>query len=204
MASTGQPLHPVAHVPLVRGVLRRLAVATVVDRLIPPHPAHGLSWGRGVEALVLALLDGHQALYQVGKRLEERGLRALRPPGLTRAARNDSRLGHRRAALCAATLNRGLSVVALNALAVDALPPPWLPQETTTMALDGASEDDPPPPGAPRPADGPRQDGRDERTQVLLSLGVSGDGGIPSRVGLRDGHRRDRLAPPGAIAAGLA
>jgi len=42
------------------------------DQLIPPHPAHGLSCGRGVEALVLAILDGHHALYKVGRRLEDR------------------------------------------------------------------------------------------------------------------------------------
>ena len=62
MAITVQQMHPVAHLPLVLGVLRRLEVATVIDRLIPPHPAHGLSCGRGVEALVLAILAGHHAL----------------------------------------------------------------------------------------------------------------------------------------------
>ena len=72
MAITVQQIHPVAHLPLVLGVLRRLEVATLIDGLIPPHPAHGLSCGRGVEALVLAILDGHHALYKVGKRLEER------------------------------------------------------------------------------------------------------------------------------------
>ena len=77
-----QQIHPVAHLPLVLGVLRRLEVATVVDRLIPPHPAHVLSCGRGVEALVLAILDGHHALYKVGKRLEERGMVTLLQPGL--------------------------------------------------------------------------------------------------------------------------
>ena len=59
MATTVQQIYPVAHLPLVLGVLRRLEVATVIDRLIPPHPAHGLSCGCGVEALVLAILDGH-------------------------------------------------------------------------------------------------------------------------------------------------
>jgi len=63
MAVSVQHMHPVAHLPLVLGVLRRLEVATVIDRLIPPHPAHVLSTGRGVEALVLAILDGHHALY---------------------------------------------------------------------------------------------------------------------------------------------
>src|SRR5262244_4311145 len=94
MATTIQQIHPVAHLPLVLGVLRRLEVATVIDRLIPPHPAHGLSCGRGVEALVLAILDGHHALYKVGKRLEERGMLGLLQPALTRAALNDYRLGH--------------------------------------------------------------------------------------------------------------
>src|SRR5215470_3602506 len=41
MAITVQQIHPVAHVPLVLGVLRRLEVATLIDGLIPPHPAHG-------------------------------------------------------------------------------------------------------------------------------------------------------------------
>ena len=81
MAIAVQQMHPVAHVPLVLGVLRRLAVATMIDRLIPPHPAHVLSCGRGAEALGLAILDGEHALSKVGRRLEERGLLARRQPG---------------------------------------------------------------------------------------------------------------------------
>ena len=84
-----QHSHPIAHWPLVLGVLRRLEVATLIDRLIPPHPAHGLACGHGVAALVLALLAGHQALDKVGRRLAERGLGALVQPGLTGAARNE-------------------------------------------------------------------------------------------------------------------
>lgn len=38
MAVAVQTIRPVAHLPLVLGVLRRLEVATMVDRLIPPHP----------------------------------------------------------------------------------------------------------------------------------------------------------------------
>ena len=93
MAIAVQQIYPVAHLPLVLGVLRRLAVATVIDRLLPPHPAHVLSAGRGVEALVLAILDGDHALYKVGQRLEERGMVSLLQPGLTRASLHDYRLG---------------------------------------------------------------------------------------------------------------
>src|SRR5882762_5102987 len=85
MAVSVQQIYPVAHLPLVLGVLRRLEVATVIDGIIPPHPAHVLSCGRGVEALVMAILDGDHALYKVGRRLEERGLVSLLQPGLTRA-----------------------------------------------------------------------------------------------------------------------
>ena len=81
MAMTVQQMRPVAHVPLVLGGLRRLEVATSIDRLLPPHPAHVLSCGRGVEALVLAMLDGDHALYKGGQRLEERGIVSLLQPG---------------------------------------------------------------------------------------------------------------------------
>jgi transposase len=204
MAIAVQTIHPVAHLPLVLGVLRRLEVATVIDRLIPPHPAHGLSCGRGAEAMVLAILDGHHALYKVGKRLEERGMVALLQPGLTRAALNDYRLGHILDALFAANLNRVFSALALQALEVYAIPTPWLHQDTTTIVLYGAYEDEPQTPGAPRPAYGHSKDGRDDLKEVLLSLGVSGDGGIPLRLGVRDGNRSDSVETPVAIEECLA
>src|SRR5262245_45420825 len=94
MAIAVQQIHPVAHLPLVLGVLRRLEVATVIDHIIPSHPAHGLSCGRGVEAMVLAMLDGPHALYKVGERLEARGMLGRLQPALTRAALIDYRLGH--------------------------------------------------------------------------------------------------------------
>ena len=124
MALTVQQIRPVAHVPLVLGVLRRLEVATVIDSLITPHPAHVLSTGRGVEALVLAILDGDHALYKVGQRLEERGMLDLLQPELTRASLHDYRLGHILDALFAANLNKVFGAIALKALEVYAIPAP--------------------------------------------------------------------------------
>src|SRR5499433_630234 len=204
MAIAVQQIRPVAHLPLVLGVLRRLKVASLIDDLIPPHPAHGLSCGRGVEALVLAILDGHHALYKVGQRLEERGMLTLLQPGLTRTALNDYRLGHILEALFAANLNKVYGAIALQALEVYALPTPWLHQDTTTIALYGAYADEPKSPEAPHPAYGHSKDGRDDLKQVLLSLGVSGDGGIPLRLGLRDGNRSDSVETPVAIEECLA
>lgn len=204
MAIAVEQMHPVAHLPLILGVLRRLEVATVIDGLLPPHAAPVLSAGRGVEALVLAMLDGDHALYKVGRRLEERGLVALLQPGLTRASRHDDRLGHILEALCAANLHRVFSAVVLKALEVYAIGTPWVHQDTTTRALYGTYADEPQRPGAPRPASGQSQDGRADLKHVLLSLSVSGDGGIPVRFGLRDGNRSDRTEMPVAIEACLA
>ena len=199
MALAVQQIRPIAHLPLILGVLRRLEVAIVVDDIIPPHPAHVLSCGRGVEALVLAMLDGDHALYQVGRRLEERGMVALLQPGLTRASLQDYRFGHILAALFAAKLTRVFGAIARKALAVYALPPPWRHQDTTTIALYGADEDEPKAPGAPRPAYGHSKDGRADRKQVRLSLGGSGDGGLPLRLGVRAGNRSDSVETPLAI-----
>lgn len=135
MAITVQRVQPVAHLPLVLGVLRRLNVATLIDDLIPPHPAQVLSCGHGVEALLLAILDGHHTLYKVGTRLEERGMLPLLQEGLQRLSLNDYRLGQILEALFAANLNQVFGAVALKALEVYAISTPWLHQDTTTIAL---------------------------------------------------------------------
>ena len=117
---------PVAHWPLVLGVVRKLNIAALMDTFCPPHPAHVLSCGRGVEALLLASLAGPHALSKVGSRLEERGRVPLLPPGLTRASLHAYRLGQLLEALCAANLNRVFGASALHALAVYAMATPWL------------------------------------------------------------------------------
>src|SRR5499427_7328919 len=201
MAMAIQQISPVAHMPLALGVVRQLNVAALIDTFCPPHPAHILSCGRGVEALLLAILDGHHALYKVGARREERGMLPLLQPGLKRLSLHDYRLGQILDALFAANLNRVFGAIALNALAVYAIATPWLHQDTTTITLYGAYEEEASlgkGPVPPRPAYGPSKDGRDDLKQVLLSLGVSSDG-LPLRMGVRDGNTSDSTEPPVAI-----
>jgi transposase len=201
MAVAIQQLSPVAHLPLVLGVRRKLNVAALIDTFCPPHPAQVLSCGRGVEALLLAILDGPHALSKVGARLEERGMVPLLQPGLTRASLHDDRLGQILEALCAAHLNRVLGAMALHALEVYALATPWLHQDTTTMSLYGAYEEEARPGKGlvpPRPAYGHSKDGREDLKHVLLSLGVSSEG-LPLRMGLRDGHTSDSPETPVAM-----
>src|SRR5437870_11549867 len=151
-----------------------VCIAAIIDGLLPPNPAHVLSGGRGVEALILAILDGHHALYKVGRRLEERGMLPLLQPGLNRTSLHDYRLGQILDALFAAHLNRVFGAIALNALEVYALSTPWLHQDTTTITLYGAYKEEARPvegPIPPRPAYGHNKDGRDALKQMRLSLG---------------------------------
>jgi transposase len=203
MAVAIHQISPVAHLPLVLGVIRKLNVAALIDSFCPPPPANVLSCGRGVEALLLAILDGHHALYKVGARLEERGMLPLLQPGLTRTSLHDYRLGQILDALFAAHLNRVFGAIALNALEVYAISTPWLHQDTTTITLYGAYADDPQTPRAPRPAYGHSKDGHDDLKQVLLSLGVSSEG-LPLRLGVRDGNTSDSRETPVAIEECLA
>jgi len=126
----------------------------------------------------------------------------LLQPGLTRASLHDYRLGQILEALFAAQLNRVFGAIALNALEVYALSTPWLHQDTTTISLYGAYEEKTrlgEGPVPPRPAYGHSTEGRDDLTQVLLSLGVS-SAGLPRRLGGRDGHTSDSTETPIAIA----
>jgi transposase len=220
MAMTVSEVHPVAHLPLVLGVLRKLDIAMLIDEMVPPHPANVLSCGRGVEAFVLAILDGDHALYKVGTRLNERGMLPLLQDGLAPESLNDYRLGQILEALFAANLNRLFGAVALKALAVYAIPTPWLHQDTTTLTLYGAyaggpavsaeekhetgEEGEPTTPPVPQPAYGHSKDNRPDLKQIVLSLGVSGDGGVPLRLGLRDGNTSDSTETPVALEECLA
>jgi hypothetical protein len=194
-------------------MLRKLEVAAIINQCLPPHPDNVLSGGTGVEALVLAMRDGHHALDKVGQRLQKRGMLPLHQEGLEAQSLTDYRFGQMLDALVAANRNGVFSALARNALAVYAIPTPWMHHDTTTLALYGAydrGEEQAGPeskdrerPGPPQPAYGQSKAGRTDRKQVLRSLGGSGDGGLPLRVGLRDGNTSESLETAVAIEEGL-
>jgi transposase len=204
MVVTIDQVAPVAHLPLVLGVLRKLDVAGLIDSLIVPHPEQVVSAGRAVEALVLSILDGHHALYKVGRRLDERGMLELLQPGLEPHSLHDTRLGQTLDALYEANLNQVFSAIALRTLETYQVETPWIHQDTTTIGLYGAYEAARESAQEPRPAHGYSKDGRSDLKQVLLSLGVSGDGGLPLRMGLHDGNTSDSVDVPRAIEQSVA
>jgi hypothetical protein len=157
-------------------MVRKLEVMAVIDTLLPPHPDNVIACGRGVESLVRAILDRDHALYQVGQRLEERGLLPLLQAGLRRESLNDYRPGQILDALFAANLNRVFSALALKALAIYAIPTAWLHQDTTTMTLYGAYR------GLPEPTESQRPQRTRRRSPPIQPMGIAKmDGQTSSR-----------------------
>ena len=154
MSVTVDRVAPVAHLPLVLGVVRKLEIATLIDSMILPHPDQVVSAGRAVEALVLSILDGHHALYKVGRRLDERGMLPLLQPGLAPQSLHDSRLGQTLDALYGANLHTVFSAIALRALDLYRVETPWLHQDTTTISFYGAYDEGEEEPKGPRPTYG--------------------------------------------------
>jgi transposase len=134
--------------------------------------------------------------------------------GILKHALNDDRLGQILDALFAANLNRVLSALALNALEVYSIETPWLHQDTTTLSLYGVYEEraadkmravqERDAPVVPRPTCGHSKDHRPDLTQVMLSVGVSGKGDLPLRLGIRDGNTSDSTEIPVAFEACVA
>ncbi len=117
----------------------------------------------------------------------------LLQPGLEPLSVHETRLGQMLDALFRAKRNQVFSAMALKALETYTISTPWMHQDTTTISLYRAYADVNDASSAPRPASGHNTDGRGDLKQVLLSLGVSGDGGLPLRMGLGDGNRSDSV-----------
>lgn len=98
-----------------------------------------------------------------------------------------------------ANLHMVFSAIALRALDIYRVDTPWLYQDTTPISCYGAYDDGEGSHQGPRPTSGHGKDGRGDLKEVILSLGVRGDGGIPRRMGLHDVNRSDTVDIPQAI-----
>jgi len=169
-----QQMHPIALLLWSWASVRRLEVAALIDASFPPHPPWALVWAWG-RSLGIAILDGHHASTS-GETAEERGCWRCCSRG-SRVPRSIFRWGTSSMrclppistrCLCRCSQSAG-GLCHLNALAAS---------DTTTIALYGGLCGRLRRPRAPRPAYG-HSKMADDLKQVLLSLGVSGDGGSP-------------------------
>jgi hypothetical protein len=59
------------HLPLVSACMRHLEIAKTIDEIVSPHSLNHVTTGECVEALVLSILTGEHALYNVSDVLSQ-------------------------------------------------------------------------------------------------------------------------------------
>ena len=93
MHTTLPPLRvlPVAHLPLVRGVIDQLGLEEVIDAHLPKHVL--VSDAECVKAMRLSILSGRQALWKQDLWLGKIDAELLLGEGVEAAAFHDTRLG---------------------------------------------------------------------------------------------------------------
>jgi Domain of unknown function (DUF4277) len=128
----------VEHLPLVGAMLRELAITDTLDALIPPHERHAVTVGECVEALVLTILTGEQALSRVAETLAGYDLEVIFQRPMAAAHVHDHRLGRALDALWTKGLDCIYGAVISQAIRRYALELTRLHTDTTSLKVYGA------------------------------------------------------------------
>lgn len=177
------------HLPLVGALLRELAVKDTLDALIPPHERHAVTVGECLEALVLTILTGEQALSRVADTLAGDELAVMFQRPMEAGHFHDNRLGRALDALWATGLDRLYGMVVSQAIHRYALELARLHTEATSLKVYGAYERDEGSEG-PLITFGYRRDHRPDLKQRLFGLTVTAEG-VPVWGHVTDGHQSD-------------
>jgi len=199
-ASDPRTLRPVmvSHLPLIRHAIDELGIREVVDRLLPPDGRMDVSDGDCVTVMVLNILCGRVALYDMEERLGGADLAVLLWDGCQASSFHDDRLGlaldhvfHCGTDFLFSEVARGV----LRRPEMGTAYPAHL--DTTSVSLEGAYEEDPArpwPEGTPRPKRGYSKDQRPDLKQLIYGLTVHGPTRIPLNFSVLDGNTADPKA----------
>jgi transposase len=189
---------PVGPLPLVRHAIDELGIREAINRLCPPDPRHVVHDGDCVAVMIMNILAGRVALYDMGRWLEDTDAELLLGHDVPSDAFHDDRLGH--------TLDRlffGGTEYIFSEIASAWLRRPEVERsyalnlDTTSVSLEGAyleSPSRPWPEGAPRPARGFSKDHRPDLKQLIFGLTIHGPTRIPLSFNVLDGNTADPRA----------
>lgn len=189
---------PVRHLPLIRHALDELGIRAAIDRLSPPDPRHQVTDGDCVAVMVMNILHGRVALYDMGTWLADTDVELLLGEQTPAEAFHDDRLGHTLDRLFAAGTEYIFSEVARNVLTRPEIGTSYAAHlDTTSLSLQGAYEEDPRrpwPKGSPKPARGYSKDMRPDLKQLIFGLTVHGPTRMPIGFSVLDGNTADPKA----------
>lgn len=185
---------PVAHLPLVRAVIDQLRIPAIVDELMPPDPRSRVSDGECITAMILNILEGRVALYDMERWLARTDVELLLGEGVNAAHFNDARL----AACLDHIADRGteelLSAVVKDYITREDAPRTYtVHQDTTSLTLFGAYASAKPEDG-PVPAYGYSKDHRPDLKQLVFGISLHGAVGIPLVGTMFAGNTADPVA----------
>lgn len=185
---------PIGHLPLVRAVIDQLHIREVVDELMPPDPRCRVSDGECVTVMLLNLLEGRVALYEMERWLARTDVELLLGEGVAADAFNDARLASCLDHIAEHGTEEVLSAVVRAYLASEHAPSSYtVLQDTTTLSLYGAYATAQPGHG-PTPAHGFSKDHRPDLKQLVFGLSLHGSVGIPLVSTMFSGNTADPVA----------
>jgi transposase len=176
------------HLPLVAACMRYLEIAKTIDELVPSHPLNHVTTGECVEALVLSILTGEHALYNVSEVLSQYDTSIIFQKEVDSNWFHDNRLGNSLDDLKTAGLDSLYSAIISKAIIRHSLDLSRLHFDTTSLSLYGEYKTDD---ENPLVALGFSKQHRPDLKQVLFGMTVAQDGNVPITGRITSGNTSD-------------
>jgi len=168
--------------------MRYLEIAKTIDEIVSPHPLNHVTTGECVEALVLSILTGEHALYNVSDVLSQYDTSVIFQKEVDPNWFHDNRLGNGLDDLKAAGLDNLYSAIISKAIIKHSLKLSRLHFDTTSLSLYGEYETDE---EEPLITFGHSKQHRPDLKQVLFGMTVTQDGNIPITGRITAGNTSD-------------
>lgn len=176
------------HLPLVSACMRHLEIGKTIDEIVPPHPLNHVTTGECVEALVLSILTGEHALYNVSDVLSQYDTSVIFQKEIDPNWFHDNRLGNGLDNLKAAGLDNLYSALISKAIIKHSLGLSHLHFDTTSLSLYGEYDTDE---EEPLITFGYSKQHRPDLKQVLFGMTVTQDGNVPITGRITAGNTSD-------------
>ncbi len=176
------------HLPLVSACMRYLEIAKTIDEIVPPHPLNHVTTGECVEALVLSILTGEHALYNVSDVLSQYDTSVIFQKEVDPNWFHDNRLGNGLDDLKATGLDILYSALISKAIIKHSLGLSHLHFDTTSLSLYGEYNSDE---ELPLVTFGYSKKHRPDLKQILFGMTVTQDGNVPITGRITAGNTSD-------------
>lgn len=168
--------------------MRHLEIAKTIDEIVSPHPLNHVTTGECVEALVLSILTGEHALYNVSEVLSQYDTSVIFQKEVDPNWFHDNRLGNGLDDLEATGLENLYSAIISKAIVKHSLGLSHLHFDTTSLSLYGEYNSDE---ENPLVTFGYSKEHRSDLKQILFGMTITQDGNIPITGRITSGNTSD-------------